>query len=295
MLILILGAVVIAGVGFFIVGSLKPKLAGVYIETVPSASVWIDGKQVGRTPYRETFNPSEVLVRLIPDSFETPLAPYETKISLVAGVETVIRYEFGETQETSAGDIISFEKNPGTDISLVAVSVPDSAQLTIDGLEKAFTPHKTSALVAGVHELKFSLTGYEDRVVEVKTHEGYKLTAVAKLAKSQNMDEVEDATGEADLKEDKEENKELVEILSTSTGFLRVRSEASTLADEVGQVSPGERYPWVSTDEKTGWFEIEFEKGKTGWVSNQYAKKIESTSASATPTPKVKFSPTPTP
>lgn len=289
LLIIIFGAVILSGIGFFVLGSLKPKLAGVYIESIPSASVWIDGKQVGRTPYRETFKPSDVLIRLIPDSFEAPLAPYETKVSLVAGVETVVRYEFGPTQEESAGDIISFEKNPGNEISLVAVSVPDSAQLAIDGLEKAFTPHKTSALIAGVHELKFSLDGYGDRVVEVKTHEGYKLTAVAKLAKLPESKEAQISTSEAETVE----KKDMVEILSTSTGFLRVREEASTLADEIGQVSPGERYPWVSTDEDTGWYEIEYEEGKTGWVSSQYAKKIESKDVSVTPTTTQKIIPTP--
>jgi hypothetical protein len=291
-LYIVLGIILLAGVIFFVAGSLKPKLGGIYIETTPTSSVWIDGKQVGRTPYRETLRPSDIIIRLIPDSFDVPLTPYETKVSLTAGVETVVRYSFGDTPDTSAGDIISFERNPGSEISLVAVSDPDSAQLTIDGLEKAFTPHKTSALTAGEHELKFSLTGYQDRIVNVKTHEGYKLTAIVKLTKLAEVAEPNVASTEAQTAS--EEVKVQVEILSTPTGFLRVRSEASTLADEVGQVSPGEKYNLISTDEKTGWYEVEFEIGKSGWISSQYAKKIEA-GLSITPTPKVPTTLTPTP
>ncbi len=288
-IIIAFGLILTAVLGFFVVGSLKPKLGGIFIETTPPASVWIDGKQVGRTPYRETLKPSEVIIRLIPDSFESPLSPYETKVSLVAGVETVIRYDFGDTQELSSGDIISFERDNGNNVSLVAVSFPDSAQLTIDGLEKAFTPHKTSALTAGIHELRFSLSGYEDRIVEVKTHEGYKLTAVAKLSKKVESLETVDATSEAEL--NNESMKDQVEILSTPTGFLRVRSQASTLADEVGQVGPGEKYNLLSTDDKTGWYEIDLMNGKTGWVSNQYAKLIVRQSSSISPTGTVTLTP----
>jgi hypothetical protein len=281
---IILGLGFVLGIVFFIIGSLKPKLGGIYLETTPPSSVWIDGKQVGRTPFRQTMKPSDIIIRLIPDSFEAPLSPYETKVSLVAGVETVIRYDFGPTDELSSGDIISFEKNPGSEVSLVAVSSPDSAQLTIDGLEKAFTPHKTSALTAGDHELKFTLQGYQDRVVKVKTHEGYKLTAVVKLAKSVSEIGEKDNTATAEAEISKNSTKEQVEILSTPTGFLRVRSEASTQAEEVGQVNPGEKYDLLSIDNKTGWYQIDLKNGKKGWISNQYAKKLTAGTISPTPT-----------
>jgi len=293
--VVLVAVILVSAVGLvlFVIGSLRPKLAGVFIDTSPGASVWIDGKQVGRTPFRETLKPSDVVVRLIPDSFETPLAPYETKVSLVAGVETVIRYDFGDTQELSAGDIISFEKNAGKEVSLVAVSSPDSAQLTVDGLEKAFTPHKTSALTSGKHELKFSLAGYLDRTVEVKTHEGYKLTAVVKLAKIPESGEPE-SVSTTSAQAATVPNLEQVEILSTPTGFLRVRSEASTLADEVGQVGPGESYPLISVDEKTGWYQIDLGNSKKGWISNQYARKVSGGKTVNTPTPGLKVSTFPT-
>jgi uncharacterized protein YgiM (DUF1202 family) len=96
---------------------------------------------------------------------------------------------------------------------------------------------------------------------------------------------------------------EFVEILSTPTGFLRVREEPSSLGKEIGQVEPGKNYVLVETDEKTGWFKIEYlpaqagEDGKVGWISNQYAKKLNSSVLSPTPTviPRSRITATPTP
>jgi N-acetylmuramoyl-L-alanine amidase len=94
--------------------------------------------------------------------------------------------------------------------------------------------------------------------------------------------------GEEILEEEEEigEPKQVeVEILSTSTGFLRVRSEPSILGEEIGRVEPGERYPYLDEDEDTGWLKIEYEEGKEGWVSGQYAKKIEESKEEPSPSP----------
>lgn len=292
-LAVVIGLVLIIGITFFVVGSLRPQVAGIYVETNPGASVFINGEEVGRTPYRNTVKPGETVVKLIPDSFQVPLVPYETKINLVAGVETVVRYDFGEIEETSAGEVISFEKVQKDEVSLVVVSIPDSAELIIDAVEKSFTPHKTSAVSAGEHRLKISAKGYVSREFQVKTHQGYKLTAIVNLAKDKIEAPLESQEVKSETQEVSEEKpKAQIEILSTPIGFLRVRKEPSTLGEEVGRVSPGERYEIISEDEKTGWFKIEFEEEKTGWISNQYAKKVQD---SQTPTLPPKVSPSVSP
>lgn len=270
----------------FIIGKLKPKVAGIYIETTPSATVFMNGEQVGRTSFKETFEPGEVVVKLIPESFEKPLAPYETRINLVEGVETVIRYDFGESEGLSSGEIVSFEKIDKDQTSLVVISIPDSAHLVIDGFQKSATPFKTSSITAGDHNLFLTSEGFIDRQIKVKTHKGYKLTAIVQLALSTEQFE------ERPLKtETPEEPQEKVEILSTPVGFLRVRAEPSTLGKEVGQVEPGETYPLIDEDEVSGWYKINFSSideteeatssAKVGWISNQYAKKV---TGSVTPT-----------
>ncbi len=272
----------ILGVIFFVVGAFRQKSAGILIESTPSANVFIDGEHVGRTPYEGTKNLGEIVVKLVPESFDSPLAPFETKVTLVAGIKTVIRREFGETDDDSSGEIISFEKMGGKETSLSIVSIPDAAQISIDGSVRGFAPYKTNSISPGEHQIIVYAPGFFEKTFTVKAIEGYKLTAVVKL--KPNNEEVP-----ADEDEEPEEPKqEEVEILTTPTGFLRVRAEPSTAGEEIGQVTPGERYPFLDEDEDTGWFKIEYEEGEEGWISNTYAKKVngdEEEEDEATPSP----------
>lgn len=58
-------------------------------------------------------------------------------------------------------------------------------------------------------------------------------------------------------------------IEETGTGWLRVRDNASSAGRELTTVDVGKKYGYLST--LNGWYEIEYEPGKTGWVSGQYA------------------------
>ncbi len=50
-----------------------------------------------------------------------------------------------------------------------------------------------------------------------------------------------------------------------------MRKEPSTSAQELAKVNPGEEYPLL--EEKSGWYKIEYEIGKEGWISATYAQK----------------------
>ena len=287
--LVIIGIGVLISFVFFLIGYLKPKAAGIFIETTPGATVFINGEQVGRTPYKATRKPGEIIVKLIPESFERPLVPYETKVNLVPGVETVVGREFGESGETSSGEVISFERGSRDETSLAIVSVPDSAQVVIDGITKAYAPYKTTSISPGEHTISISATGFTEKSLKVKTYTGYKLSAIVNLASTgQSGQPTPTPTPESEGQTKESE----IQVLSTPIGFLRVRAEPSTLSEEVGRVTPGKSYPLLAEDEKTGWFKIEYEEGKQGWISNQYSKKVEALtsptpSASLTPSPKV--------
>lgn len=270
----LVGISFVVGLTFFLVGYFKPKKAGVLIETTPVALVYIDGVQVGRTPYEATRTPSEVVVKLIPESLDKPLAPYEIKVKLGAGIKTVITREFGESEEVSAGQVISFEKVAAGETSLAVVSFPDSAQVSIDGQIRGFSPIKLTDISAGEHQIAVSAERFKERTLTVKTITGYKLTAVVKLAVNLELPKEEPQ----DEQRKKPETKYQIEILDTPNGFLRVRSEPSTAADELAKVKTGEKFKFIEEDAKTGWFKIEYEGGKEGWVSNEYAKKTEAVS-----------------
>jgi uncharacterized protein YgiM (DUF1202 family) len=284
--LIIAGLGLLAAAAFFSIGYFKPKTAGVIISTNPASIVFVNGEELGRTPVdNKKLEPGEAIIKLIPESFETPLTPYETKINLTAGIQTAIKWDFGETTEKSGGEVVSYEKVDKGDTSLAIISVPDTAQVAIDGQVKGFTPFKTSSISPGEHTIAVSFEGYLDRVFDAQLREGYKLTVVVDLAKAE---EVMKKKEEPVVKEE-EEQSEVVKILSTSVGFLRVRNEPSTLGEEVGRVEPGDTYEVLETDEDTGWYKIEFEDDEEGWVSNQYAELVtedeEEEESETSPTP----------
>lgn len=278
-LTILVGVAILVGGALFAVGHFRPSGAGLLVETTPTATVFINGEQVGRTPYEVTREPGEITVKLIPESFDTPLAPYETKVELVPGIKTIIKRDFGETEEDSSGVVVSFEKASRDETSISVVSIPDAAQISIDGQARGFAPYKTSSITAGPHEIKVSAPGFEEQSLSVTAQEGFNLTAVFKLRPNGEVPEEEEEEEEPQTPQVEE-----VEILDTPTGFLRVRNGPSTSFDEIVQVEPGDRYRYLETDEDTGWFKIELDDGSEGWVSNQYAERVEP-EASPSPTP----------
>jgi hypothetical protein len=281
-LLIIFGLGFVVSLAFFLIGYFKPKGAGLLIETTPASLVYINGQEKGRTPYDATVTPGEAVIKLVPETTGLPLAPFETKVNLISNIKTVIKWEFAESEDASAGEIISFEKVGGKEASLAIVSVPDSAQIKIDGAIRGFAPVKISTVTPGEHQIIVSSPNTKERVLSIRALVGYKLIAVVKLASSREAPSPEAP---------KEENQTLVEILATDTGFLRVRGKPGPAGAEVAQVKPGQRFLFLEEDEETGWFKIEYQEGKEGWVSNTYAKKVEGVLASPSPSPKA--SPTP--
>ncbi len=68
-----------------------------------------------------------------------------------------------------------------------------------------------------------------------------------------------------------------VKIKDTPTGFLRVRQDASTGAAEIGRVKPGEQYAVLDNKTVSGvlWYKITFTETLDGWISGEYATKVE--------------------
>lgn len=255
--------------GFLIFSKLKPAKAGLQIEATPQATVYIDGEKAGTTPFETVRKPGEITLRLIPIATNGSLAPWGTKVTLTQGIKTVIRRDFAETEEQSAGEILSFEKMPGKSTSLTIVSLPDAARVNLDGQDRGFTPLPLDDVVAGEHRLIVSQAGYNERQINARAEAGYKLTVVAMLAKLA----VSEATEEAVLGEELSQQK--IKISDTPTGFLRVRSSSSRNATESGQVKPGEEYVLLEESEDGQWYKIEFAEEKEGWISSEYAEKTE--------------------
>jgi len=278
--------VLISLTGLFLIGYFKPKGAGLEIKTTPAALVFIDGIQVGQTPYNTVRNPGEITLKLVPQSTDVAFLPFETRVTLVSGINTIVKREFGKTEDEETGEIVSFEKVGGNDTSLAVVSLPDSAQVKIDGRISGYAPVKVSSLTVGTHQIVISAAGYLEHSLSVNTINGYKLVAVVKLAKGETSSSPTPSSQPIAPR-----TKYLIEILSTPNGFLRVRATPSTTGEEIARVNSGKKFPLVEEDSQSGWFKIEFEEGKEGWVSNVYSKKVEVKENSS---PTSKSSPTPT-
>lgn len=243
---------------------------------VPS-QVFINGVQVSSsTPYEEFAKPGEITLRLVPVSPDKPRSVWETKITLTVGVTTVVRRDFGETDADSSGEILSFEKIGGKKAELAVVSVPDASEVEFDGNVRGYTPLPiTNATSGQEHTLSVSHPDYTTReVTSLKPVPGYKLTAIVYLAQdpeSKKQKEQEASSSATPVDEPKTAQ---VEIQETGTGFLRVRQDASKTSPEVAQVKPGQQFILIEESKDGEWYKIEYEKGKTGWISAQYAKKV---------------------
>jgi len=265
-----LSIIFLFGTTLFLIGYFKPKPGGISVTTSPASSIYINGSLVGKTPYEGTFKAGAVTLKLVPEDSSKNYVPFETRLTLVSGIKTVVRREFAETEEASSGDVIFFEKTGRREVGLVIISNPENAQTAIDGVPRGFAPYKTSTITQGEHQVTIKAPGYLDRILTIRTIAGYRLTVFAKLAKIKE-----------EVKAEKTEKKTFVEILPTPTGFLRVRTEPGG-GSEIDQVKPGAKYPFLEENEDGTWYKIQLEapapglpEGRSGWVSSEFAKKIE--------------------
>lgn len=247
----------------------NPPKALLVVETQPASQVFVNGEQVGKTPYEGEFEEHEIDLKLVPESFEQALMPYDAKIFLTPGVETIVRREFGAEEGMSQGEEISFEKEGGGNVSLAVVSAPDGASVFIDKNYIDLAPVKHTDIDPGIHQITLQAEGYKERSFSVQLIQGYSLMAFVELARLP-----QEQNAEIRANETEDARVEVVVIGQTPTGFLRVRQEASTEAPEVTQVKPGEEYKLLESQE--GWYEIQIDEETTGWVSQEYARLKES-------------------
>lgn len=292
---IVLGFLFATALIFVIYKYMPRKSAGISIKSNPDATVYIDGEELGRTPFERNSKAGDVTIKLIPDSFETPLAPYEIKTTLYSGAKTQINRNFGESIEKSSGYIANFEKIADKGVELSIGGNPENVEVQIDGRVGGYTPFSTNILVEGKYKLNMIKQGYAGLELEIDLKKGNRLSVVYDLSKSVS-DVIAEETSEEeedDAEENKpEDEKRIVEITSTPTGFLRVRAQASTGSEELARVKPTDRFSLIEKDENGKWYKIEYKENKTGWVSAEYAKIISEKESPVTPTPTKKATPT---
>jgi len=261
-LILFLASVFLSGC------SLSPKKSGLEIISYPTAKVYVNGKELGSTPYKNLdLKPGDNEIKLVAGARE-----WKKTIELQNNINTVINWQFGDDDNGSSGYILYLEKTGDKKASLLVNVTPNKATIKIDEEVKGLSPLKVNELNNGDRQLTISYVGHKDINVFMKAISGYQLVVNAKLAEEKNkveqIVETKDEVINSGLSVDQGQK---VTIKETETGWLKVRELNSSSSKEVTRVNPGESYTLL--DEKNDWYKIGLGNSGEGWISASYASK----------------------
>ncbi len=241
--------------GCSLIGSSKP--AALQVSSIPEASVFLDGKHLGKTPfYSDQLQSGTHTIKITASE-----ASYVQKINLYPQALTVINRELNDNFMAQSGEILWLE-NGKNDIFIT--STPQDADITLDGKFKGKTPLIISDATSGEHKVTITKTGYIEREFSIKSSNKYQLVADVTLAS-------EIAKDIKNINQDQTPQAKKLEILKTPQGYLKVRKEPSLDSTEVGRVNSGDQLEIIQETED--WVKISFE-GKLGWISEKYTKKI---------------------
>lgn len=171
---LILLAVILAvsGVGFFLLrGELTPDAALSVTSDPTGQNVFLDGQEVGSTPFRSD-NLKEEEVTLAFGNFSQ-------KVKLTAGALTVVNWTLGPSDSFSAGEIVWFSPS-SLGIELVVISKP-AGEVSLDGESLGSSP-LSREVQPGEYALEIKKEGYLPRMLQIAVKEGYRLNASVNLS-----------------------------------------------------------------------------------------------------------------
>ena len=245
------------------------------VTSMPNASVYLNDKKIGTTPIckcesKGLIKTGEYTIKLIPE--EGDFKPFEEKITINKSTLTVVDKEFLEGLEGNGSVITLSPVSDKKATELLVISVPKDANVFLDNNAVGTTPLILKDVTESDHNLTVAKDGYKDRTIGIRTVQGYKLTSLVFLGinpivSSPSVEPVATTSAITNIQK--------VVVLDTPNGFLRVRKNNSTTSPEIDRVSDGETLEMIS--EKDGWFEIKLASPsgeiKTGWISNDYAKK----------------------
>lgn len=233
---------------------IQPK-SGISITSTPdSATVYVEGKEVGKTPFnKDDFIPNTYLVKIEKDSMN-----WQGKVTLNANTISVVNRDLAKDQTSSSGEVLTLEKGKG----ITVVSNPTSADVEVDGKVYGKTPI-TAKVESGEHNLLISHPSYLKRNISAKLPEGFNLTISLDLA----ISEADLTTFSAPVISKTTE----VIVKKTPTNFLRVRDKASLSGKEIAQVKVGDTLTLLS--EEGAWYRVRLLDGLEGYVSASYVEK----------------------
>ncbi len=301
----ILFVVFAAIIGFrFFIYDTQNSFGRIKVVSAPSAQVFVNNNLLGKTPFEDKLKVGDYLIKLIPEGSAGQTASVQVKASVYKNSLTYVNRELGDSDVNTAGEVFTItkmDKDPKQpDFGEIYIETdPNGAIVSLDNEEKGVAPIVLADVMKGNHELSVYMPGMLRRTQKINVDGGYRVNASFKLALDQSaqptptpiasdsatlIEDGKDATTSAKTKKTPTPTAKIspttkpsasgsnkVTVKDTPTGFLRVRSDASVTASESAQVKPGDSFDVL--EEKSGWYKIEYETGKTGWISGQYASK----------------------
>ncbi|MCL4366097.1 PEGA domain-containing protein [Patescibacteria group bacterium] len=231
------------------------QTSGISVLSEPSeATVYLDDKEVGKTPYEnKNLESRDYTVKL-----QKERGLWEGRIKLTAGTVAVVNRDLAYDQASSAGEILTLGSGKGITI----VSSPTDSDVEIDGKSYGRTP-VTADIEKGAHTILISHTNYLKRSIRVELPQDFNLTVSVNLALS-----------EADLTDISTPvitQTAEVFVKNTPTGFLRVREKPNLNGKEIGKVAPGDTL--ILLEEQGAWDRVRLSNGTEGYVSSSYVEK----------------------
>ncbi len=254
----------------FILSQKDSGKGALQVTSVPQSSVYLNDKFIGQTPLckcdgQNLLPTGDYTIRLIPTDANFSNTPFEQKITINKSVLTVVDRTFGKGA-TSDGSVISLSPQQNGDTTSGSLSVnsfPSDVQVSLDGNSIGVSPLTMPHIVESDHDVLLRKAGYKDKTIRIHVVNGFVLSVLAFLAIDPSALSSASSAAQSVAAQVVQ-----VTILSTPTGFLRVRKDPSLGGTEIAEVKPGDKYPLVTTQD--GWTEIKLANGQEGWVSSTY-------------------------
>lgn len=283
-LIVLLALFLLTVGGVRVLGGGTPKQGQLKVDSNNPAGIFLGTNHIGRTPYEEKTNSGEYTIKLVPESTVNPVVSWQGNIEVFPNLLTYVNADLGESEFATAVYTLWLEKITSNASEIAVTTSPDGATVALDGETKGVTPVSLSNVTAGDHTLAVSSPGFLARSIRAKTTAGYRLNANIKLALSPDGAEATvsaqaagttpaSPSGSTAGQSSANPTKPYVVIKDTPTGFLRVRMEPTSAATEAAKVNPGDKFSIL--DSQNGWYKINYDGSNSGWISGQYADKVE--------------------
>ena len=233
---------------------IKQKSGISILSTPQEATVFLDGEEVGKTPFEN----KNLAVKQYHVKIEKDKAVFQSSVKLTAGTVVVVNRDLAEKQASSSGEILTLERGRG----LTIISNPTDSEVEIDSKIVGKTPLSINVDI-GEHTILVSHPNYLKRSIKATLPKDFNLTVSVDLA----LSEADLTTISAPVITQTPE----VIVKETPTGFLRVRDKASLSGKEIARVNAGDTL--VLLEELEGWDRIRLPDGTEGFVSSTYVEK----------------------